>query len=78
MPITTKLSRAVYEKLGDEVTNQLVDWMNFVDAAHKAELRERTESNLARFDARLDQRLAEFRTFLVTEMDRLTARLEAR
>ena len=78
MPITTKLSRAVYEKLGDEVANQLVDWMNLVDAAYKAELRERTELSFARVEAKLDQRMAELRTVLVCEIGRLAVRLETR
>ena len=78
MPITTKLSRAVYEKLGDEVANQLVDWMNLVDAAYKAELRERTELCFARVEAKLDQRMAELRTVLVCEIGRLAVRLETR
>ena len=41
MPRFTKLSQAVYEKLGDEVTNQLIDWMNLMDAGWKEELRAR-------------------------------------
>lgn len=78
MPITAKLSRAVYEKLGDEVTNQLVDWLNLVDAAYKSDLRDQNDLNFARFDARLEQRMAELRAVLVTEIERLASRLEAR
>jgi hypothetical protein len=40
MPIAAKLSRAVYEKLGDEVANQLVDMLNLVDAAWKDDQRD--------------------------------------
>ena len=78
MPIAAKFSRAVYEKLGDEVANQLVDMLNLVDAAWKDDLRRQNELDFVRFDAKLEQRLAELRAFIVTENERLTSRLEAR
>jgi hypothetical protein len=56
MPVTAKLSRAFYEKFGDAVVNELVDWLNQVDATYRLELR---ELNYARFDAKLEQRIAE-------------------
>ena len=28
MPVTAKLSRKFYEKFGDELTNELVEWFN--------------------------------------------------
>lgn len=59
MPVTAKLSRKFYEKLGEDVTNELVDWFNAVDATYRADLRELNELNFARFDAKLEQRLAE-------------------
>ena len=74
MPVTAKLSRAVYEKLGDEVTNQLVDWLNLVDAAYKSDLREQNERNLARFEAKLELRLAELRTAIVSDIERMLTR----
>ena len=74
MPVTARLSRAVYEKLGDEVTNQLVDWFNLVDAAYKSDLREQNEWNLARFEAKLEQRLGELRIAIVSDIERLLAR----
>jgi len=36
-----------------------VDWFNVVDATYRADLRELNELNFARFDAKLEQRLAE-------------------
>jgi hypothetical protein len=60
MPITAKLSRKFYDKLGDDVANELVEWFNKVDATYRADLRELNELNFARFDAKLEQRLAEF------------------
>ena len=58
MPVTAKLSRLFYERLGEEVTNELVDWFNSVDATYRADLRELNELNFARFDAKLEQRIA--------------------
>src|SRR5256885_8872116 len=59
LPVTAKLSRKFYEKLGDELANELVEWFNQVDATYRADLRELNELNFARFDANLGQRLAE-------------------
>ena len=59
MPVTAKLSRRFYEKLGDDVANELVNWFNQVDATYRADLRELNELNFARFDAKLGQRIAE-------------------
>ena len=61
MPVTAKLSRKFYETFGDELANELVEWFNQVDATYRADLRELTELNFARFDAKLDQRVAELR-----------------
>jgi hypothetical protein len=43
------------------VANELVDWFNAVDLTYRADLRELNELNFARFDAKLEQRLAELR-----------------
>jgi hypothetical protein len=68
MPVTAKLSKRFYERLGDEIANELVDWFNQVDATYKSDLRELNELNFARFDAKLEQRLAELRIDLVRWM----------
>ena len=59
MPVTAKLSRKFYDKLGDDVANELVEWFNSVDATYRSDLRELNELNFARFDAKLEQRAAE-------------------
>ena len=59
MPVTAKLSRRFYEKLGDDVANELVEWFNSVDLAYRTDLRELNELNFARFDAKVEQRFAE-------------------
>ena len=68
MPVTAKLSRKFYETFGEDVTNELVDWFNSVDATYRADLRELNELNFARFDAKLEQRLAELKSDLVKWM----------
>ena len=55
MPVTAKLSRRFYEKLGDDVANELVEWFNQVDTTYRADLRELNEFNFARFDAKLEK-----------------------
>jgi hypothetical protein len=49
----------------------LVDWFNAVDLTYRADLRELNELNFARFDAKLEQRLAELRAELRGDMGRL-------
>jgi len=68
MPVTGKLSSQLYEKLGEQVANELVDWFNQVDATYRADLREFNELNFSRFDAKLEQRLAELRADLRIEL----------
>ena len=57
--VTAKLSRKFYEKFGDDIANELVEWFNAVDATYRSDLRELNERNFALFDAKLEQRLAE-------------------
>lgn len=59
MPVTARLSKLFYDRLGEAVTNELVDWFNQVDATYRSDLREINEQNFARFDAKLEQRLAQ-------------------
>jgi len=75
MPVTAKLSRKFYETFGDEIANELVEWFNQVDTTCRTELREVNELNFARFDAKLEQRIAELRAELATLEGRLLARL---
>lgn len=68
VPVTAKLSKRFYEVLGEDIANELVDWFNAVDLTYRTELRELNELNFARFDAKLEQRLAELRAELRTEL----------
>jgi len=74
MPVTAKLSRQFYERFGDELTNELVNWMNMVDAAYRSDFRELFEVHFGRFDAKLEQRVAQ----LEARMDRHAAQVDAK
>jgi|SRR5471032_2746826 hypothetical protein len=65
MPFTAKLSRRFYDHFGDELTNEFVDIINGMDATYRSDLREMNELNFARFDAKLEQRIAELRTEII-------------
>ena len=78
MPVTAKLSRKFYDRLGEEIANELVEWFNAVDATYRADLRELNELNFARFDAKLEQRLAEFNARLEQRLAEFAAHFEQR
>jgi len=61
-------------RIGD-LTNELVNWFNAVDATYRADLRELNEPNFARFDAKLEQRLAELRSDIAERVAELESRL---
>jgi uncharacterized small protein (DUF1192 family) len=73
VPVTARLSKLFYERLGEQITNELVDWFNAVDATYRAELRELNEVNYARFDAKLEQRIAELRAEMLAAIADLRA-----
>jgi hypothetical protein len=53
VPVTAKLSRKFYERLGDDIAGELVDWFNAVDASYKSDLKETNDLNWERLDTRL-------------------------
>ena len=59
MPVTARLSKHFYDRLGEQIANELVEWFNQVDAQYRSDLRELNELNFARFDAKVGQRFAE-------------------
>jgi hypothetical protein len=86
MPVTAKLSRKFYEKFGDDIANELVEWFNLVDTTYRSDLRELNELNFARFraemeagfakaDAKLEQRIAELRAEMQAGFARADERL---
>ena len=74
MPVTAKLSRKFYERLGDDIANELVDWFNAVDDTYRMQLRELNELNWNRFQAAMDARFAEFEVKLIGVSPRWTPR----
>jgi len=75
MPVTAKLSRQFYDEFGDELTNELVEWFNQVDATYRADLRELNELNFLRFDARLEGAMASLEARIDTRMAAFEARI---
>jgi len=78
MPVTARLSLRFYEKLGEDVANELVEWFNSVDATYRADLRELNELNFARFDAKVDQRIGTLEAKVDQRIGMLEAKLEQR
>ncbi len=78
MPVTARLSKAFYERFGEKIANELVDWFNQVDATYRNDLRELNELNFSRFDAKLEQRLAELNAKWDTRFAALEGKLEQR
>jgi ABC-type phosphate transport system auxiliary subunit len=78
VPVTAKLSRKFYETFGDEIANELVEWFNQVDATYRADLLQINELNFSRFDARLEQRVAQVQAKLEQRMGQLESRLQQR
>ena len=78
VPVTAKLSRKFYETFGEDLTNELVEWFNSVDATYRTDLRELNELNFSRFDAKLEQRLAQFDAKLEQRLAQSDAKLDQR
>ena len=76
----TRLCRAYvfYDTLGEDLATELVDWFNQVDATYRSDLRELNESNFQRFDAKLEQRLAQQDARWERRFAQLEAKLEPR
>ena len=66
--MTARLSRKFYETFGDDLANEIVEWFNQVDFTYRTELRELNEVNFARFEAKLDAKLADLRSELLKWM----------
>jgi len=75
VPVTVKLSEQFYRKFGHEVVDEMVNWFNQVDDTYRGQLRELNELNFARFDAKLEQRLAEAKAEQRQEMAGLRTKL---
>ena len=78
MPVTAKLSKLFYDRLGEEIADELVNWFNQVDATYRGELRETIELNFARLEAKLEARLSTFEARVNERFATLEARVNER
>lgn len=78
MPVTARLSKAFYDRFGEDIATELVDWFNLVDSTYRSELKEINELNFARFDAKLDQRLSQLDTKWEQRLTQLDSKWEQR
>jgi hypothetical protein len=62
MPVTVTLSSRLQEALGQEVADELVEYLNTVDTTRREELKELMDQRFARFSAELAQVRAEIRS----------------
>ena len=61
MPVTAKLSQKFYQRLGDDIATELVEWFNAVDATYRSDVRAIADAQSARIDAQMGQTRAELR-----------------
>ena len=61
MPVAAKLMSKLYQKFGDEVATELVDWMNAVEGSFRTEFSAMFDAQFSRIEARLAQLTAELR-----------------
>ena len=57
MPVTVRFSSKFYERLGDDVAGELVDWCNAVDETYRNQMKEMNESFWERLKDHLDASL---------------------
>jgi len=70
MPVTAKLSRRFYERFGDDLTNELVEWFNQVDATYRADFRDLFQAHFDRLDAKFE--------LLEAKMEQRASQIEAK
>ena len=79
MPVPlANLSERFYQKFGHDLVEELVAWLNQMDTNYQTDLRELNELNFARFDAKLEQRVAQLDAKLEQRVAQLDAKLEQR
>jgi len=85
LPVTARLSKKFYERFGDEIAGEFVDWFNAVDSTYQRQLRDTNNLNWERFKAELhsaitqsEARSAEKLTLLETRLTERVAQSELR
>jgi len=82
MPITAKLSRNFYDRFGDDVVNELVDWLNSVDLSYRQEFSDMLDvrfnalrQEMVAMEQRFELRLAQVKAELEASIARSEGRL---
>jgi hypothetical protein len=71
LPVTARLSQKFYERFGDEIAGEFVDWFNAVDATYQHQLRDLNDLNWERFKAELHAAIAQSEARLTERMAQL-------
>lgn len=75
MPVTPTFSEDFYKKLGHGIAGEFVNWFNQAHSAFRTDLKDVNELNYARFESKLEQRIAELRATLREEVAQMAAAL---
>ena len=75
MPVTPTFSEDFYKKLGHGIAEEFVNWFNQAHNAFRTDLKELNGLNYARFESKLEQRIAELRATLREELAHMAATL---
>lgn len=59
MPVTARLSKKFYDRFGDDIAGEFVDWFNAVDTTYQQQLRDHNDQNWERFKAELHSAIAQ-------------------
>ena len=78
MPVSSRLSRLLYERLGEEEASELLSWLQTLNTSNRTDLDGINQLNLRQFDAKLEQGKAELTSRMVQLESRLEAKLERR
>ena len=78
MPVTARLSQKFYERFGDDIAGEFVDWFNAVDLTYQQQLREQNDLNWERFKSEMDARFAQFRAEMDVRFAELKAEMDVR
>ena len=65
MPVTVKFSREFYDRFGHEAVDELVNYLNQIDAGYRSELKELNQANFARFEDKLERRIGQAESRLI-------------
>lgn len=59
MPVTARLSKKFYDRFGDDIAGEFVDWFNAVDTTYQQQLRDLNDLNWERFKSELHSAIAQ-------------------